>query len=209
MLKKLFIPRTYHPEDITKKPGHYTITDWNDVIDETWGWGLPRNDKLQIFDTFWQIMDEEFPCFIGLPGYYPAMWDDLRDLYRTEIEIGDPTYGVSRGRFAAIMNYLAMALLESHTNAEDIVVCTNTNPDPGVPLLVIGYWGSEPHFGAGLTPLEDNTLLVYKSTPNHPLGLEPGDLVLGYDGVSWSELKQELLTQDGGAARSTHSTIQQ
>jgi hypothetical protein len=84
-----FVPRTYAPEHITKKPGHYTITDWDEAIDETWGWGLPKTTKLQIFDAFWEQVDEEFACFADLPGYHPAFWSDLRDLYRTEIENGD------------------------------------------------------------------------------------------------------------------------
>jgi hypothetical protein len=45
-----------------------------------------------------------------------------------------------------------------------------------------------------LTPLDDNTLLVYKTIPDHPLGLEPGDRVVGYDGIPWNDLYQELLT---------------
>jgi len=193
-LKNQFIPKTYHPEHISKKPGHYTITDWDEAIDNTWGWGLTKDQKLDIFDTFWQLMDESFACFVEMPGYYPQFWGDQMRLYRSEIENGDPTYGVSRGRFAAIMNYLSMALVESHTNAQDIQVCWNTFPDPGVPLLVCGAWGTEPFSGAGLTPLDDNTLLVYKTVENHPLGLEPGDRVLGYDGVPWTELYHELLT---------------
>jgi hypothetical protein len=49
------------------------------------------------------------------------------------------------------------------------------------------------HFGATLTPLRDSTLLVYKSFPNHPIGLLPGDIVLGYEGVPWKNLYKRLL----------------
>ena len=34
------------------------------------------------------------------------------------------------------------------------------------------------------------------STPNHKLGLEPGDLVLGYDGVPWRDLYPQLLAAE-------------
>jgi hypothetical protein len=44
-----------------------------------------------------------------------------------------------------------------------------------------------------LTPLPDGSLLVYKANPNHPLGLVPGDIVLGYGGVPWNQLYPELL----------------
>ncbi|MBC6951286.1 hypothetical protein DWB58_25445, partial [candidate division KSB1 bacterium] len=53
--------------------------------------------------------------------------------------------------------------------------------------------GTNQHFGAVLTPLPDSSLLVYKSLPNHPLGLVPGDLVLGYDGVLWKDIYPALL----------------
>jgi hypothetical protein len=49
------------------------------------------------------------------------------------------------------------------------------------------------HFGAGLTPLPDGRLLVYQAMPNHPLGLVPGDIVLGYGGVPWTQIYPELL----------------
>jgi len=183
----------YGPEHISKKPGHYTREDWQEAIDETWGWGLPKAQKLSIFDTFWGRIDEEYACFIDHPDYYPGFWDDLRNLYRTEIETGDQTYGVSRGRFAAIMNYLAMALKDSHTWVKDLLVNTQTSLEPGVPLLVVGAYGENGHFGAGLTPLPDSSLLIYKTVQDHPLALEPGDIVLGYDGIPWKELYQELI----------------
>lgn len=192
-LKRQFIKPTYFPEHITKKPGHYTITDWDDVIDETWGMGRVKSQKLAIFDAYWSGVDQDFACFPSLPGYNPEFWDSLNTLYRTEIENGDPTYGVSKGRFVAIMNHLALALKETHTYVEHPLVNTNTSLGPGVPLFVIGGWGANDHFGAGLTPLPDSSLLVYKAVTSHPLGLVPGDIVLGYDGIPWKELYQQML----------------
>jgi len=182
--KKQFIEKTYHPEHIQKIPGHYSRNDWQAIIDSTWGEGLPTDEKLAIFDKFWLHIDQKFACFQDLI----VDWDSLKTVFRTEIEDT-----VSRGRFAAIMNHLAMALKESHTNCEDRLVCQFTDSEPGVPLLWIGGWGDNGHFGAGLTPLEDSTLLVYKAIENHPLGIVPGDIVIGYDGVPWKILYQELL----------------
>lgn len=192
-LKWQSIEKTYKPDHITKKPGHYIITDWQNVIDSTWGWGRLKTQKLEIFDTVWGVIDQEFACFVNHPDYYPGLWDSLRTLYRTEIDTGNPTYGVSRGRFAAIMNYLTLALKESHTEACDRDVNLYTSLSPGVPLLVLGPFGDNGHFGAGLTPLPDSSSLVYKTVPNHPLGLEPGDIVLGYDGIPWKELYFDLI----------------
>ena len=185
------MPRTYMPPAaLAKKPGHYTIADWHNAIDSTWGSGLPKAEKLSIFDNFWGTVDQQFACFNGIE----VNWDSLGSLYRNEIVDGDPVYGVSRGRFAAIMNRLSWALKESHTFAIDQPINTYTALAPGVPLMVAGWFGADQgHFGAGLTPLPDSSLVVYKVVPDHPLGLERGDVVLGYDHVPWKQLYRELL----------------
>jgi len=191
--KRQFIEPTYFPEHITKKPGHYTVTDWDEVIDATWGLGGTITQKLAIFDAFWDAVDEDFACFPSLPGYDREFWNSLRTRYRTEIETGDPDYGVSKGRFTAMMNYLALALRESHTFTANLDVNNYTSLEPGVPLFVIGGWGVNDHFGAGLTPLPDGSLLVYKAVSPHPLGLVPGDIVLGYDNIPWADLYPQLM----------------
>ena len=171
------------PHWLPKKPGHYSLTDWRRVIDSTWGPGLPVSEKLAIFDMFWDTVDAKFACFNNLT----IDWDSLRTVYRTEI--GDT---VSRGRFAAIMNHLGMALREGHTNINNIAVNYGTELLPGVPLWVVGAWSNVRHFGAALSPLPDSSLLVYRVAENHPLGLERGDIVLGYDRHPWTELQREL-----------------
>ncbi|MBI3586401.1 MAG: T9SS type A sorting domain-containing protein [Ignavibacteriales bacterium] len=91
------------------------------------------------------------------------------------------------------MTHLSLALKESHTRVSDNSVYLSTALNPGVPLFVIGGWGENFHFGAGLTPLPDSSLLVYAAKPQHPLGLVPGDIVLGYDRIPWKQLYKELL----------------
>jgi len=184
-LPYLFSPQSlYHPAHIHKRPGHYSLKDWRLAIDSCWGPGLPTNVKLQIFDQFWGTLDSNYACFNNIT----VNWDSLRQVYRDEI-----SRSVSRGRFSAIMNYLAMALQDIHTVAIDTLVSLYTSPDPGVPLLAISGWINTRHFGAGLTPLPDSSLLVYRVVPNHPLGLERGDVVLGYDRIPWKILYKELL----------------
>jgi len=181
-----FAPKTYpmpvlsHRLSLKNSQG-----DWAALIDETWGNGQRRKAKLWTFDRFWSTIDRSFACFQDIE----VDWDALRAQYRPEIE-----EGVSRGRFAAIMNRLSLALMEAHTKAIDKRVAWRTPSAPGVPLLHVGGWGIDSHFGAGLTPLPDKSLLVYTTVPAHPLGLEPGDIVLGYEGRPWSELWPELLS---------------
>jgi hypothetical protein len=174
---------SYH-SPITKTPGHYSVTDWRHAIDSVWGAGLSTAEKLQLFDNFWNRIDSAFACFHD----NPVNWDSLKQLYRPEVAAG-----VSRGRFAAIMGCLSIALKEGHTKAFDNVV-SNSTLYPGIPLMIIGGWGENKYFGAGLTPLPDSSLLVYSVIPNHPLGLQRGDIILGYDGIPWKVLVYQLLS---------------
>ena len=160
------------------------VCDYEDAIDNLWGAGVPTDQKLIVFDRFWAVIDQEFACFQDIPDN----WDALRTTYRAEIE-----QGVSRGRFAAIMSKLSIDLRESHTYTTQSAVQSAAALAPCVPLMVVGGWGDNAHFGAGLTPLPDSSLLVYQAVDNHPLGLVPGDIVTGYDGVPWKVLYKQLL----------------
>ncbi|MCA9758114.1 MAG: hypothetical protein KDA27_20135, partial [Candidatus Eisenbacteria bacterium] len=157
--------------------------DWSTLVDSTWGPGLPTPDKLAIFDNAVSTIRTQFAAYQGLS----LDFDSLTTAFRSEVESG-----VSRGRFAAIMNRISGAMQEGHTFIGDLVVNTETAPTPGIPLLFLDGWSDVSHFGAGLTPLEDESLLVFKTVPDHPLGLVPGDKVLGYDGVRWPALFEEL-----------------
>jgi hypothetical protein len=174
----------FKPPIINKKTGHYSKSDWQALIDSVWGPGLPTSQKLEIFDTAWDTINARYGAFQNLD----VNIDSLRNLYRPEIESG-----VSRGRFAAIMNHFSLAMKECHTVIMDVPVNWGTPITPGIPLFVIGPWYNNERFGASLTPLPDSSLLVYRALPNHTLGLVAGDIVLGYDGILWKELYKELL----------------
>ena len=179
-----FLPRFPPPNQVIKSAGHYSMNDWKDAIDLTWGPGPSTSVKAARFNLFWDTVDAQFACFQDLD----VDWDSIRDLYLSEIY--DSV--VSRGRFAAMMNHAARALKEGHTEFIDAeVYCTE--PYPGIPLMFVGGWGVNDHFGAGLTPLPDSALLVYAAVESHPLGLLPGDVVLGYDRIPWKELYQQLI----------------
>jgi hypothetical protein len=160
--------------------------DWDAAIDATWGTGLPTERKLEIFDAFWRTMDERFAAFQGLD----VDWAALRERYRPEIAAG-----VSRGRFAAIMSHLALALREQHTVAFDLPVL-QTPRRPGVPIMVLRGPNINNTFGACATAQDDGSALIYNVAPGHPLGIEPGDRILGYDGRPWPELYRELLAAE-------------
>ncbi len=185
------------PQSVERAPGgdlrHQTLSrynpeDWLALVDQTWGPGPPTAEKLQIFDQVWTELDEKYGAFMNLEVDLQA----LRDRYRPEI-----AGGVSLGRWVAILNHLSFAMLDSHTAIMHHLVNWGTEePPPGLPLFVVGAWLGTWHFGASLTPLPDDTLLVIRALPDHPLGLEPGDIVLGYDGVLWKDLYPQLLAAE-------------
>jgi len=158
---------------------------WQDLIDATWGPGDPDQVKLDLFNRFWLDIDYNFACFNGIEDH----WDDLRARYLDEITAG----GVSAGRFSGILGQLSLSLRESHTKAFDLNVL-NTTQQHGTPILIASAFGNRgTTLGASVTGQPDGTGLVYRVHADNPLGLEPGDVILGYDGRPWLELRDELL----------------
>ena len=159
-----------------KRASQYAAEDWGKVIDSTWGPGQSAADQLNVFDTFWSIIDQQWPGFPNLP----LNWDSLRTVYRSQIGSG-----LSRGRFYALMSRMWLALTEVHSFVTDTKVdyafggglgSNSFQYRPGVPLLLIGT-GRLDVLGAAVTPMPDSSGLVYRVAPGNPLGLEPGDLV--------------------------------
>jgi len=173
-------------KELPAKSFYESKADWQYIIDTTWGTGLPLEQKQQIFNAYVVKLEEKFDGFESL-GFTTATWDTFKTHYYSKIDTS-----TSRGKFSAIMYYFAMNLHDGHTYAyDDVVVHTSLNP--GVPLLVFGSFFSIKHFGAVTTVLEDSTALVLRVVDNHPLNLEPGDIILGYEGELWKNIVQELI----------------
>lgn len=164
-----------------------TGTDWQLLIDNAWGEGLTTAEKLLIFDSFWDEIDLRYACFHDIED----RWAELRTLYRDEV-----AGGVSRGRFGAILGQLSLSLQESHAGAGDIGI-NSTRPRHGIPRFFLSPVGLPAGFlGAAVTGLDDGTGLVYRIDADNPLGLEPGDIIVGYEGRPWLELRDELLAYE-------------
>ncbi len=175
------------PFPVPWTPGHKTRTDWAAIIDATWGPGHPAATQFDVFDTFWNWVDQRFACFHDIEDN----WQELHDQYVDEV-----TAGVSRGRFAGILGQLSLSLRESHTKAYDQAV-RDVFAGRGVPLLFThGLARRAGMLGAAVTAQSDGTGLVYRTLDGNPLGLQPGDRIVGYDGRPWSECLAELLAAE-------------
>jgi hypothetical protein len=168
------------------KSFYQSKSDWQTIIDTTWGRGLPLNEKLIIFNAYTKALTDKFEGFKSL-GIDPAQWESIKASYQSRIDTS-----TSRGAFAALMSRLAYNLRDCHAFAVDTTALLKSL-NPGTPILLIsGDWRID-HFGAVLTVLPDSSMLVLRSIDNHPLGLQPGDILLGYEGIPWKDLVDELL----------------
>jgi len=183
-LRDQFTPRHPAPYPVQMQPGSYLDKDWAAMIDSVWGSGLSWSEHATLWQFTWDAVDTGFASFFGLDS---AIWDTVWNRYWPEVQDT-----VSKGRLAAIANHAMWVLEEQHTGMYDLDVLF-TQPEPGVPLLLTGGVAINDPLGAALTPLPDSSLLVYKTVASHPLGLVPGDLVLGYDGVPWKDIYPYLL----------------
>jgi hypothetical protein len=172
--------------ELPAKSFYESKSDWQYIIDTTWGPGLPLALKQQIFNAYVAKLEEKFDGFLSL-GFTQETWGDLVNHY--DSKINDST---SRGRFSAIMYYFSSNLQDGHTFAYDKGV-VETPLNPGIPVLIFGNRFSIEHFGAVTTVLEDSTTLVLRVVDNHPLNLKPGDIILGYEGIMWKDIVQELI----------------
>ena len=207
------------PEPLAlKRPGHYTVNDWRALVDSAWGPGLSTELKLQVFDRYWTEVDQDWGGFPNLD----VNWDSLKNVYRPLVAAV-----VSRGRFYGILSRMTRALAEWHVYVHDsgidstmgITGADSEYPNmpsfryrPGVPLINLGATILRTTFGAGITSLDDSLALVYSVMPNHPLNLQPGDIILGYDGIPWRQLVKQLFDAElpiigGGAVGSTPAAL--
>ncbi|MBS1778993.1 MAG: T9SS type A sorting domain-containing protein [Bacteroidetes bacterium] len=162
----------------------FDTTRWQHWVDSVWGTGIPDANKLSVLNTIWASIDSTYSCFVHLPMYN---WDSLINAMRTEVNAG-----VSRGRFAAMLNHLRRYINDGHSVMYDLAVDYPTTVFPGMPLMR----GESGRFGACITMLPDSTAMVYDAEPGHPFGLQPGDIVLGYNGMAWKDLVQIMLRHE-------------
>jgi hypothetical protein len=187
--ESLFItPKNHDPNFSGYKKGstksfYQSKSEWQHIIDTTWGPGDSLARKLLIFNSYANTIRDKGD---GLKSLH-LDWDSLYNHYLSQI-----TESTSKGAFSSILSHLAYDMKNGHVLAYDSKVIS-TPLNPGVPLLLIGFYHTFEHFGAVTTILPDSTTLVLRVLPDHPLNLEPGDIILGYEGIPWKDIVPELL----------------
>ena len=156
--------------------------EWQSIIDETWGNNIPLSEKQSVFNAYADFADEYFTLF----AESDFDWDSLRNKYYDRI-----TSDLSDGAFAGLISRFGTEFQELHARFWDIFIAQGTPTKHGVPIYYYNTFDVS-HFGATLALQPDSTLLVVKTIENHPLGLEAGDKVVGYEGKLWTELTHEL-----------------
>lgn len=173
---------------------NFDTTTFAARINSSWGAGLSTTEKLNVFDTYWKQIDSFYASFNGLPMYN---WDSIVTAMRTEI-----SGGVSKGRFAGIMGQLLGYLNDGHTHFYDMDLFSTSSTFWGRPL----FYGPSGSYGGCLTMLNDSSVMVYTAVPGNVLGLQPGDRILGYNGIAWKALVPLLLRHQLPMGMSPYST---
>ncbi len=168
--------------------GQREIFNFETAVDSMWGLNTPGFNQATLL-AIWNSFDRHAAVFTEESS---NSWDSIYDVYLSGSCDLDT---ISRGQLCAIAQRWVAVMNDGHCWASDTGIA-NTPLAPGVPLLKCFPWGNNTHFGAGLTALPDGTALVYDVVPNHPLGLEPGDIILGYDDMLWSEIYPLLYAQE-------------
>jgi hypothetical protein len=153
---------------------------FSEQVDEYWGAAPDQDTRLAIFDALWQNLADTYACFSVLD----VDWDEVRDRYRSQVAEAE-----GYGRFYQLLSWMNAELEDGHTSFVSYGIC-ETPLALRPPFFVPDQWSSA--IGACVTPLDDGDLLVYRAADDNPAGLAPGDVILGYDGVPWAELLDEI-----------------
>ncbi|HPM77646.1 MAG TPA: S41 family peptidase, partial [bacterium] len=154
-----------------------------DPVDTFWGPAPEEDVRLEVFDRVWSTLEQNYACFAN--KRQTLDWQAVRDTYRPQVQAA-----ASYGRFFQLLNAMIDELHDTHTTIQSVRVCYQSTTEQRPPVFINNYFTS--HYGACVTPTADDELVVYRVTDDNPAGLQPGDLILGYDGKTWAENLADL-----------------
>ena len=150
-------------------------------VDEFWGEAPDKTKRLDIFDIIWETLGKNYAGFVT--GHVD--WDEIRDRYRPEIENTE-----SFGHFYYLMSSVYREIQDSHAYIDSEKICRSVEEEISLkkrpPVFIMSTFKT--NIGACVTVDRKGQLLVYEVEKNNPAGLEPGDIIVGYDGRMWDDL---------------------
>jgi len=148
-------------------------------VDEFWEKAPSKEDRLVYFDGLWTAIGSNYIFLSALE----VDWDDVKERYRPEIEKAE-----SSGRFFALLSRMLGEIHEVHTKFGSGEICRKS-PERAPVFFQDSYSST---IGACVTVNENDEIVVYKVDSVNPGKLAPGDIILGYDGVTWQDLLEKI-----------------
>ena len=160
-----------------------------------WGPAPPVGARLQAFDALWKDYREHYAGFVTSK----VDWDQLGTSLRPQVEAAN-TYG----EFYRLIRSAFFELRDVHDVFFSSLVCNSGWVRQRAPKAYVNSLIAENTLGLCLTPLDDDTALIYKAASNNPLGLKPGDAIVGYDGKDLRHALAEMLRRPICGSQPTH-----
>lgn len=183
-----------------------------ELLSDTYWGNFSDNEREKLIESFvsiWQFANDKFPAFEGLD----INWQEFHD---ESIEILENTN--SYGDYLAIITNIPYILKEGHgfvATWKMYGIDAKNLYHPNVPIFYT-LLKPESKIGASCVVTEDGQICVSKITSDiNPYNLNPGDVIVGYNGVPWDEwitpleesMIPKLATPGGHDSSREHSLI--
>lgn len=170
--------------------------------DAFWGPAPDAETRAAIFDELYFDYRTHYAAFVAAE----ADWDALPDTVGPLVKNAE-TYG----EFYRQLSHIFLDFHEGHSLFRSEKVCSTSIGER--PPVFFGGLSLHNVYGVCLTALDDDTALVYRVDPTNPAGLAPGDVIVGYDGLTLPQIRDDALRlpycsyQSGHPQAHAHSLI--
>ncbi|NOZ85846.1 MAG: hypothetical protein GXP49_06220 [Deltaproteobacteria bacterium] len=130
--------------------------------------------RTKVFDFAWQYASDYAPGFVARPD---LDWDQVHEHYGNQVKDAE-----SLGAFGGALSRMIMEFGDGHASLMVGDACNS------ISTVVL----TDNTDLACTTKTLDDRLVVYRSIPDNPLNLQPGDEILGYDGRDWKDIEADV-----------------
>jgi hypothetical protein len=160
-----------------------TPEQWAERVEAFFGAAPDVEARRTTFDQIWTTLSDQFAGF----GALAVDWDLTRTELRPRAEAA-----TTNGRFFQVISEMVTRLPDMHTVVHSMDVCRLDDPDffAARPPVFIQYY-QRSRLGLCVTPIAGD-LVVYRTASDQITGLQPGDAIVGLDGVAPEEVLTHL-----------------